>query len=240
MAKGKYIFNLDADDFFYPDKIKRFVDLFEADPTLTHIANLVAFVDEYGTVNGKENIPAFLLDKKNQGLKVLFYFYNKQILFGGGSSFACRASAVNPSNISADCDMFIDELLVLMAMSAGYTYFISEPLSVWRLHGANYTVKKAKTNNKALRMINSCKGLTKFTANHSAFDYRFKQLFNLNNQSRILQLKESIGRKKISDILSFFIKMAFFNKYFYSKFIRFKLYKRFVPNTIITTLLKHE
>ena len=37
MATGKYIFNLDADDYFLPNKIKRTVEVFESDDAIVHI-----------------------------------------------------------------------------------------------------------------------------------------------------------------------------------------------------------
>src|SRR5678815_4359285 len=37
---GKYVFNLDADDFFVPNKIKSFVEMFESDPEIVHIGSI--------------------------------------------------------------------------------------------------------------------------------------------------------------------------------------------------------
>ncbi|HAA27256.1 MAG TPA: hypothetical protein DCE56_05705, partial [Cyanobacteria bacterium UBA8553] len=67
LATGKYIFNLDADDWFLPHKIRTVVDLFEADAEITHIGHPATYFNVDKNEESLEYIPAEFLGRKIHG-----------------------------------------------------------------------------------------------------------------------------------------------------------------------------
>ena len=49
MCAGKYVCFLTGDDYFYPDKVRRQVQLFERDRTLALVGHLIRTIDSEGT-----------------------------------------------------------------------------------------------------------------------------------------------------------------------------------------------
>jgi glycosyltransferase involved in cell wall biosynthesis len=68
---GKYIFNLDADDYFLPQKIERYVELFEKDESIVHIGSAARLVFEETGKTLNENPPAVILEKMMDGKELL-------------------------------------------------------------------------------------------------------------------------------------------------------------------------
>jgi glycosyltransferase involved in cell wall biosynthesis len=208
-CQGKYVFNLDADDLFLPNKIKEAVQIFESDPEIVHVAHpaICWKVDE--NKKSPECIPKHIIDKKIDGQELLIYFYRNRMLFGGGSTFAARKETLEKFSIPKEVDMFIDEYLLMHTLNQGHSYFIDSPLSVWRIHQNNYSGSISDPNtlkNKRLRSLKSIEGIL---TNLDCFDDQIRRLYTLKCKIEEIADKESTGNKKIVDILnmwSFFLR----------------------------------
>ncbi len=233
-STGKYIFNLDADDYFYADKISKAVNVFEQDEQIVHVANPAKFIVD-GKDAGQEHIPVELLNKKLDGVAVLKYFYNGRMLFGGGSTFAARADTLKPVFIADAVDMYIDEFLVLAMLNKGYCYFIDEPLSIWRGHNSNYTVKQLDVNAKNTRLDNSSKGILDLILTNDYPD-EIKKLYALHHQTRHVFFKESANNKSFKDVVAL-AKFCFIdNRYTFKQLRMYSAFNRLLPSFLIKAL----
>ncbi|MFL9481546.1 glycosyltransferase family 2 protein [Chitinophagaceae bacterium LWZ2-11] len=233
-STGKYIFNLDADDYFFEDKISSSVQIFETDDEIVHVANPAKFIID-GSDAGEEILPEEIIEKKQQGEKVLMLFYNKRMLFGGGSTFSGRGNILRSIFISDAVDMYIDEFLVIALLNEGSTFFIRKPLSVWRGHNNNYTVQKLSANTKNIRLAKSSKGILDLVKEGN-YPIEIKKLYELHHQTRTIFLKESMNKKRISDIIAL-VKFSFFKNRFTLKQLRaYSVFNRLIPNYIIRIL----
>lgn len=203
IAQGKYIFNLDADDVFLSDKIKKVVDIFEADRNIVHVAHpaIYWYVDK--NIEKIESIPSNIKNVKMQGKDLLNYFYVRKMLFGGGSTFAGRSDALKKIVIKKDVDMYIDEYLLLFILKEGHSFFIDEPLSVWRIHSNNFS----KVNcflEKEERKIKSMKAVLCDVLN-SDFNKKIKKLYILKMMVSELAIKENHNKKSIEDVFNLWL-----------------------------------
>src|SRR5665213_318800 len=81
-SSGKYIFNLDADDYFFTDKIETTISVFESDADIVHVASAARiFHDEAQTLGDIENLPGDIIGKAIDGGQLLDYFYDNNILY---------------------------------------------------------------------------------------------------------------------------------------------------------------
>lgn len=234
-STGKYIFNLDADDYFLPNKISMAVKVFESDDEIVHVANPAKFIID-GKDTGNEEIPLNFLEKKLDGIEVLKDFYNQRILFGGGSTFSARASVLQTIYITDAVDMYIDEFLVLAILNKGCGYFIKEPLSIWRGHNTNYTVKQLNVNTKNSRLDNSSKGILDSISNNNYPD-EVKRLYSLHHYTRHVFFKEANDTKSFKDLL-FLIKFCLTNKYTFEQLCKYSVFNRLLPRFLIKILKK--
>jgi glycosyltransferase involved in cell wall biosynthesis len=202
-SQGKYIFNLDADDWFYPDKIRQVVDIFEQDPELVHVAHPAKIWDMDTEQQSSEVIPACLLGQKLEGEQVLLYFYRRRSLFGGGSTFAGRGDTLRKLEIPKTVDMFIDEYLILFTLIQGYSFFIPDVLSVWRVHGKNYSNHQAhqKTQHeKILRNLANQQVIWHELIRQNA-PSDIQKLYGLKWTVANIAAKESLQQKTAKDII---------------------------------------
>ena len=200
-AQGKYIFNLDADDYFLPSKIQEITKVFESNPEIVHVAHPAIYWNMDQNTKKAENIPDSILNKEIEGKELLSYFYKKNILFGGGSTFAGRADALKSFTIPQAIDMYIDEYLVLFTVNQGKSFFISQPLSIWRIHGKNFSGNKqpTSTNNKAMRSLSSMNAV-RDSILAEQFTPDLKEIYTLKCKVANVAYKESINQKSIHDI----------------------------------------
>jgi glycosyltransferase involved in cell wall biosynthesis len=202
LAKGEIIFNLDADDYFLPGKITRTVDVYQKYSEVNHVASSALVARHDGSVS--ENIPIDITNRPIDGKELLKRFYCDNILFGGGSTFSARSSVLKGVNIPGNVDMYIDEYLILVTLIYGKTFIYSEPLSVWLVHGENYsgkTLNKAVQSKKDERLLNSSYAtLIAVMGLHSMPEFVKKAYIVKDTVRRICAL-EKIGAKKFSDIL---------------------------------------
>lgn len=239
-AQGKYIFNLDADDYYLAEKLASTVELFEKDPTLVHIATPA--IIEFSEFNNRkeEHLPFSILDKVINGSNLLHYFYSNNILFGGGSTFSARAEVLKALNIPTGVDMYIDEFLLLATLPFGNSYLMSKSLSVWYVHGKNYSasVSKSLVSNKNERLLKSSMSVLQYLLDYSNDQY-LKKMYDLQHANRIIYFKEQVGIKSIEDILSFC--KTIFIKHYYSPLTlsRYKVFNRLIPQKVLNFLKKY-
>ena len=208
-CQAKYVFNLDADDLFLPNKIKEVVEIFESDPEIVHVAHPALCWQVDNDRKYPETIPKHIITNKVFGKELLSYFYKNRIFFGGGSTFAARRDTLNEFSIPKEVHMYIDEYLVMCTLNQGYSYLIDSPLSTWRIHGKNYSDPNSISNSYENKRIRSLKSMEGILNNLDGFDSEIRKLYTLKCKISKIADKESTSNKKIFDILDmwlFFVK----------------------------------
>jgi len=202
-AQGRYIFNLDADDLFLPNKIQEVVDIFDKDRDIVHVAHPAMCWNVDDDSKKSEQIPEIIMGKKMLGKDLLYYFYKRGILFGGGSTFAARNEVLRTVKIPKEVDMFIDEYLLLVSLTQGYSFLIEQPLSIWRIHGKNFSNTCLDANNYKLPIQRKIASLDSVLNNLVNLDIAedLEVLYSLRNKILSLYIKEKIDQKYLSDIL---------------------------------------
>jgi glycosyltransferase involved in cell wall biosynthesis len=233
-SKGRIIFCLDADDLFLPDKIKKTVQIFETNPNVVHVSTPALIKYKNGN-STKEKIPEFLLDQTNIGLAVLNYFFRNNMLFGGGSTFSCIDSVIKNAVIPDAVNMYIDELLVILALNKGDTHFISEPLSIWNVHDQNYSVYRSNDYNQIQKnksLLASSKTILAYL-NMINIEANLKKLYFLKHQVRLIHLAEIENKKSFKKVVILFINCFLYKIYPFSVYCRYKIFNRFIPTFLI-------
>lgn len=205
-SRGKYIFNLDADDYFFNDKIEKTVNVFESEPEIVHVASAASiFNDSTKSLSDVEKLPVEIVGKTIDGLQLLDYFYSNNILYGGGTTYAARASVLKKIDIPAGVDMYIDEFLILAILPFGKSFFIPAALSVWRVHGFNYSGKTNDAENrrqKNERLVKSSEAILNYLV-ENRFEKKIIDIYRIKDAIRVLAFKESLNRKTFKDIRVF-------------------------------------
>lgn len=202
-ATGKYLFNLDADDLFLPEKLEKVVNCFESDRDLVHVSHPAIYWDVNNNTKKIEPIPEWIKSTKLRGKELLRYFYRHQILFGGGSTFATRTEIAKKIPIPQAVDMYIDEHLVLFALQDKYCYFIDQPLSLWRIHGSNFSVGEAKSEKAIAKLKRSQSSMEAVlrTLEAEGFDPEIVALYTLKTKVSVASIKEQLGEKTVNDTI---------------------------------------
>jgi glycosyltransferase involved in cell wall biosynthesis len=207
-AKGEYVFNLDADDLFLPNKLQNVVDIFETDRDIIHVAHPAIYWNVDDDTRVTEPIPDVVMGRKIWGKELLSYFYKRRILFGGGSTFAARAEALKRCIIPKEVDMYIDEYLVLNILNQeGDSFFIEQPLSIWRIHGKNFSNESSSWASSEAKAQRSMRSMEAVLANVMAGDFEeyIKKLYLLKFKVLDLALKEQKEKKSLGDILNMWL-----------------------------------
>lgn len=205
LCQGEYIFNLDADDYFLPEKIEEFVRVFEAYPNVVHVGSPATFFNQETQASGAEEFPADLVGKPINGNALLRRFYRDNILFGGGSTYAARSSALRAVRLDDAFDMYIDELLILAVLLCGDSYLLAHPLSVWRIHQSNYSGAKAtqeQQRRKAERLLRSSGAILAYVEAHK-FEEELRRIYRLKHATRTMAFAEAHTGKSLNDILRY-------------------------------------
>lgn len=139
LANSDFICTLDADDWLLPGKLAATAAILQQYPSVVHVASpaLIQWQQDRSPV--AEPVPTVLLGQPLKGTDVLQYFFQRNMLFGGGSTFAIRTAAAKQIHWQPAIDMYTDEWLVIAALLCGDTYFLPEPYSVWWVHQRNYS-----------------------------------------------------------------------------------------------------
>lgn len=235
-CSGKYIFNLDADDFFAKNKIVEFVKIFDSDVDIVHVSSPAQCIKGDHQIIEIERIPQEILMRALDGPSLLKMFYRNNILFGGGSTYAARASVLKALDIPNACDMYIDEFLVLAVLPYGKSYFIERPLSIWRIHNSNYSGNNnepSKQFQKAKRLLDSSAAILAYLRKNS-LDKELVKIYDLQHATRTVVFEgfhQNGGSKSIINyawIVFFKIKPEWYllQKYHvFNRFIPVPLYK---------------
>ena len=209
-CSGKYIFNLDADDWFLPDKISASVKIFKDDDSIVHVATPAKIYTEENKTWQVETLPKEILQQVLNGSLLLCRFNTDNILFGGGSTFGARSEILKLISIPEAVDMYIDEFLILALLPFGKSFFINEPLSVWRVHHNNYSVGMATKEiqlAKGNRLLSSSSAVLNYLLNNN-FDRELVKIYKVKDATRKIAFKESCNSKTIHDIGKYFLEIV--------------------------------
>jgi len=237
-SSGKYIFNLDADDYFYPSKIEATVKIFELHEDIVHVASPARTVTVDTESGEVEPIPEEISEKPIDGNLLSLYFFKNHILFGGGSTYAARASALKQIKIPVSVDMYIDEFLLLAIFPLGKSYFIKEPLSVWRSHDLNYsgkTLTSADEAKKGQRLLGSSAGVLSYLKNNN-FDKQIINIYRLHHLTRKIAFKEKQGTKRFSDVVNYAVEVFFRIRPGWKIIKNYYVINRLIPTVILKTI----
>ncbi len=234
-CNGKYIFNLDADDYFLQDKITEYVKVFEENDAIVHVAAPAKILFEETKFIKNEVLPEDILNKVMDGNWLLQRFYNDNILFGGGTTYAARSSVLKKINIPDEVDMYIDEFLILAVLSKGKSFFVEHPLSVWRIHKFNFSISTAtkvyQIKNKA-RLLKSSTAVLNYMENNK-FDKKLIKIYRIQDISRQMLYKELLNNKKVSDIFNYASEIFFKVRPSWSLIKKYNLLNRLIPLSLI-------
>jgi glycosyltransferase involved in cell wall biosynthesis len=237
---GDYIFNLDADDYFFPDKVAAYVNVFNNDESIVHVGSPANFYYQDTQLFKAEVIPADILAKALDGKALLLRLYNENILFGGGSSFAARASVLKSINIAPGVDMFIDEFLLIAVLPLGKSYFIDRPLSIWRVHSSNFSSRhysKEKVTINQKRLLTSSAFVLDYVEKNN-YDDRLVKIYKLIDASRMITFKESYGRKTVADTWSYAYHVFFNIKPGFKMIVKYNVFGRLMPPAMMQYIRK--
>lgn len=237
---GKYIFNLDADDYFLQNKITEYVKVFEMDDSIVHVGTAAKVLYQQSQVFVTEKLPKDILGKPLYGNWLLQRFYSSNMFFGGGTTYAARASVLKTICIPDDVDMYIDEFLILAILPLGKSFFIERPLSVWREHKDNFTVfseKKETQIKKDKRLLKSSAAVLKYLIENN-FDQKLITIYNLQDATRQIAFKESTDNKKIGDIFNYAFKVFFKIRPGIRLINKYNVVNRLVPLNILKLVKK--
>lgn len=232
---GKYIFNLDADDYFFPQKIEKTVAVFEAYENVVHVATPARFITDKKETFSEESFPVDIVGKPLNGRWLLDYFYTNRILFGGGSTYSARASALKKIEIPNPVDMYIDEFLIMAILQKGDSYFLNEPLSVWREHTANYSSKydvKEKRIAKGERLLQSSAAMLDYVESNN-FSKKITVIYKIINATRILSYKEMTNSKSFGDIVRFGRYIFFSVRPDFRIIKKYSVMRRLIPTSVL-------
>ncbi|MVN22225.1 glycosyltransferase family 2 protein [Mucilaginibacter arboris] len=234
-CNGKYIFNLDADDYFLQDKITEYVKVFEENDEIVHVAAPAKILFEETQFIKTEILPKDILGKVIDGKWLLHRFYNDNMLFGGGTTYAARSSALKTIKIPSGVDMYIDEFLILTILPLGKSFFFDHPLSVWRIHKYNFSisavVKENQIKNKS-RLINSSSAVLDYLQKHH-FEKSILKIYQIQDLTRRMLYKELQNDKKLSDIFNYSITVFFKIRPNWRLIKKYNLLNRLIPLSII-------
>jgi glycosyltransferase involved in cell wall biosynthesis len=240
LAKGQYIFNLDADDWFMPQKIRKVVDIFESDPEIVHVGH--SWINRYmdSREDSISNIVSELANRKIFGPDLITHFYRKKICFGGGSAFAARAEVLKAQRIPPEVDMYIDEYLILAALShGGSSFLLDEPLYIWRIHNQNFSRAQSSRRQKFERSIKSIEAIDANIAS-LGFSNEILSLYKLKFMSFKLFFKEDLEEKTIRDVagiwVHFLTSIPLFGIHGVEIFNNYRILNRSLPGPIIKKL----
>lgn len=236
LAQGKYIFNMDADDYYLPGKIRKTVDIFEAHPKVVHAGNPAKIIWE-GTDREKvEEIPAWMMGSVIDGQKLNRYFMRNNMLFGGGSTYAVRASVIKSIPITPEINQYIDEYLIVSILPHGDAYILPEALSVWRVHGKNYSGKRktpAQLRLKEEQLLAASVGTLQQLKQLDNMPAEIIKLYEFKHQMRIISAKEKLGEKSMGDIVQFLTHFGLKNRQQLNVLKKYNAFNRLIPQPVL-------
>ncbi|HSC54373.1 MAG TPA: glycosyltransferase family A protein [Phnomibacter sp.] len=226
LATGEFIFTLDADDWFLPNKIVDTVAVFGQYPQVTHVASAARIAWEDGRPEQTEPVLHWLLGAENRGANTLQYFFDNNLLFGGGSTYAVRTSAAKNFAWHKSIDMYTDEWLVIQALLAGNTFFIPEPASVWFVHSNNYSGKGGEALlQKQARLKTSSQCILDLLQN-GTYPGWLKKTYRLKHAVRCIAWQEAAGNKTLGDAWQFLQSSILSGQHKFSTLLKYHAFNR--------------
>jgi glycosyltransferase involved in cell wall biosynthesis len=236
-SSGTYIFNLDADDYFLPGKIGAVVQIFEQHPEVVHVGSPALVRNEKTGQTSTEQLPVSITGKPVDGSMLLRFLYENNIFFGGGSTYAAKASALKKLKIPRGVDMYIDEFLVVALLPFGSSYFLPRALSVWRVHQSNFSgeaSKQKKTVREERLLLSSGAMLTYLERNVS--DRYLLRLYRLQHATRRVAFRERINSKSPADIAGYAIEVFFRIRPGWQVIRNYNVVNRLIPSSMLRLL----
>jgi glycosyltransferase involved in cell wall biosynthesis len=236
-SQGEVIFNLDADDYFSPEKIERVISIYAAFPLVVSVGHPANIIYQDTLVKEQELLPNEICDKEIIGTSLLEHYLEKRILFGGGSTFSAKASALKLSTIFEGVDMYIDEYLIFNTYVQGNTFLLNSYLSVWRVHGENYSVESDLRTSKIKteRLLKSSIAMLEYIKKQPYFSVRIKELYSLKHLDRYYTSLESTSQKGLKEVLKL-IGLIITKKYYFKDLKTYRIFNRFLPTFILQSL----
>ena len=238
LATGKYIFNLDADDYYLPNKIKTFVSVFEKNASIIHVGSAAKVIDTNGKHLSTEVIEPQWADKPVDGLALATYFLKNNTLWAGGTTYAARADVLKALVIPDNVDMYLDEYLILGILSQGDSFCFTDPLSIWRVHGNNYSNALAREQKLAKnnRLLQSSAGTLEALKNYSGLPPYLSTIYAFKHQTRLVSSLENSNKKSLSTIWQYSKSMWGIKKEGFTFFKRYTSFNRLIPSPIFYAL----
>lgn len=234
LSTGEIIFNLDADDYFYPSKIEKLVAIYQQYPEVNYVGHPAQLIKN-GKNIGHENIPQQILNKVLLGEELMLFYLENRLLFGGGSTFSARAASLKHGSIPPAVNMYIDEYLIYEVTLDHRVYICDEALSVWRIHGNNYSVNQQEQHYiKAKNNISASDAMLQFIKERT-LNKKIIHLYQLKHWDRYINFKEKFESKSISDYqktLSFVLS----SNYSWKHIRKYRILNRLIPTYIIKLL----
>lgn len=239
-ARGKYLFNLDSDDLFLPNKIKEVVSIFEKDREIVHVAHPTIYWDVINNTKDVEPIPKLLMERKINGKDLLSYFYKRNMLFGGGSTFAAHTEILKNLTIPKEAKLFVDEYLLLFTLNSGYSFFIEQPLSMYRIHGKNDSNRKYSSDIDKTNRDLKCLEAILSAILQNDFQADIKKLYLLKTKVADISLKEQLKQKSFHEVLDIWLYVMSNIKIFKQDIFRiikaYTILNRSIPTSVLKLL----
>ncbi|MBZ0114520.1 MAG: glycosyltransferase [Thermoanaerobaculia bacterium] len=154
-SRGEFLFILNSDDRFAPDRIASFVERFDADPELLTLTSWIRLIDdsgqELGIKRGDENLPPWeprysrgrMAELHDPALSLLETNY-----ISTSSNLAFRRRLLDEQGLLFPSLRYThDWYFALAAASAGKLEIVPEPLVDYRVHAEN-TIKEGAGDNE--------------------------------------------------------------------------------------------
>jgi glycosyltransferase involved in cell wall biosynthesis len=229
-VKGEIIFTLDADDWFLPGKMEATLAIFNQYPQVVHVASPATIHWADGSRHDEtESLPAWLTGKPIKGHEVLRRFMEEKMLFGGGSTFAARASVLKKMAFPAEVDMYTDEWLVMQVLLAGDTYFLPEPLSIWQVHKGNFSSRHSPAwAMRQSRLIHSSQAISDWLTKDANIPLWLKNAYKLKHATRLVEHNRLTPEYSIAFHYSVLLPLIFSGKFNLLQLWRYGTFKALV------------
>lgn len=137
LAKGIYIKFLMADDLFHPHLLDRFVAVMDAHPKVTIVTSYRYLLSESGQAKVFETPFKGL----QQGKSIICATLNDWNWIGEPTTVMFRSKNLNLGLFNPEYHYYLDWDMWLRHLGIGDCYFIPEPLSYFRMHGEQTSMK---------------------------------------------------------------------------------------------------
>ncbi|MHA4894177.1 glycosyltransferase family A protein [Pedobacter sp. PWIIR3] len=152
-STGKYLFILDADDYYLSDCIETVVNEFEKNIDVVQVSHAASRLDEETGTSVPQLYDHSYLNIPFDGIEILKANIFKGASIGLGSTFACRMNILKEIDIRGEVDMYIDFYMFLKVAPKGKVIQLNRILSVFRRHPRSYSEGNQKFEKKAQRTL---------------------------------------------------------------------------------------